>query len=458
MAATDAHIFSKTTLTSSLNTAVTGSKIIFTADVDNASTSAPIPTGKVQFVVQSPKKIVLGTVSVNKQGEASVATTQLTKIGDYQVAAQYTPTSSSVSKSVAERVTVNVIPIPLNVPTTTKLTSVVTLAETGQHVPLLVSVTNAGTGNQVNAGRVEPILGKVEFLVDSPTPTLLTTVKLNKKTNEAGLSTNMLKKAGPYQIQAEFVPTTKYFAASVSAPVVVTITPRTVNAPTSISLQAVPNTIETGEPIAFNTTVQNANSSLADGVVTFFTVARHPVDLGQISVGQFGQQISFGTFALEKVGFHQIEAKYVPNSNRFAPSFSAPITVAVTPLTAASFRVTPVVRHGKLNKPLSFSVTALNNHGQPLTNYTGTVVFSSPTDSFSILPKEFYVKYNLTPSAPPSSGLATFPTPQYTFTTADHGTHTVYGGVIFDKAGAETLQVTQANNRKVFGTTTFAIQ
>ena len=39
-----------------------------------------------------------------------------------------------------------------------------------------------------------------------------------------------------------------------------------------------------------------------------------------------------------------------------------------------------------------------------------------------------------------------------------HGTHTFFGGVIFDKAGAEQLQVTQANNLKVFGRTTFAIQ
>jgi len=219
-----------------------------------------------------------------------------------------------------------------------------------------------------------------------------------------------------------------------------------------------PNVIETGEPITFNATVQNANSSLPDGIVKFFTVARHPVALGAINATQFGQQISFGTFALEKVGFHQVEAKYVPNSNRFAKSFSAPITVAVTPLTAASFLVKPVVRHGKLNKPLSFSVTALNIHGQPLTDYTGTVVFSSPTDSFSILPKGVYVKYKLTPSAPPTSGLATFPTMQYTFTTADHGSHTFYGGVIFDKAGAEKVQVTQANNLKVFGKATFAVE
>ena len=70
------------------------------------------------------------------------------------------------------------------------------------------------------------------------------------------------------------MPTTQYYASSVSAPSVVTITPRTVNAPTSVSLQAVSNTIETGEPITLNATVNNANSSLPDGVVKFVTVAR----------------------------------------------------------------------------------------------------------------------------------------------------------------------------------------
>jgi hypothetical protein len=207
-----------------------------------------------------------------------------------------------------------------------------------------------------------------------------------------------------------------------------------------------------------NATVQNTDSTLADGVVKFVTVARHPVVLGQMSAAAFGQQISFGTYGLDQVGTHQIVAKYLPNSNRFAESFSAPITIAVTPLTAVAFRVTPVVRHGKLNKPLSFAVTALNVHHQPLTNYTGTVVFTSPTDSFSILPKGVYTSFNLTPSAPPTTGLATFPTPQYTFTTADHGSHTFLGAVIFGKGGAENIQVTQANNPKVFGRTTFSIQ
>ena len=120
------------------------------------------------------------------------------------------------------------------------------------------------------------------------------------------------------------------------------------------------NRVETGEPITLNATVQNANSSLADGVVEFVTVAPHPVVLGEVAVGTFGQQVSFTTGKLKKVGTYQIEAKYLPNTNRFAESTSAPVTVTVTPLTAASFRVTPVVRHGHLGQPMSFTVTALN--------------------------------------------------------------------------------------------------
>ena len=43
------------------------------------------------------------------------------------------------------------------------------------------------------------------------------------------------------------------------------------------------------------------------------------------------------------------------------------------------------------------------------------------------------------------------------FTLADHGSHTFVGAVTFGKGGAETLQVTQANNHEVRGKSTFAI-
>ena len=48
-------------------------------------------------------------------------------------------------------------------------------------------------------------------------------------------------------------------------------------------------------------------------------------------------------------------------------------------------------------------------------------------------------------------------TPSYTFTPADHGTHTFPAQVEFEKGGAETLKVVQATNPKVSGITTFSI-
>jgi hypothetical protein len=204
--------------------------------------------------------------------------------------------------------------------------------------------------------------------------------------------------------------------------------------------------------------VQNANSSLPDGIVTFATVSAHPVVLGSVAVTTFGQQVSFGTYKLPKVGVDLIQAKYVPNSNRFAESSAAPVAIAVTPLTVASFGVKPVIRHGKLNKPVSFEVTALNPHGQPATSYTGTIAFASPTDSAVTFPPEFYTNLHISASPPQTTGLATFTPQSYTFTPADHGSHTFFGGVTFGKAGAESLKVFQADDPKVSGKTTFAIE
>lgn len=349
-----------------------------------------------------------------------------------------------------------VIPVPLNVPTVTTVASDASAAEVGQYVPLVATVKDAGTGVDVNAGIVEPITGSVAFLTDSPNPIVLGEVNLNKS-GQAALSTNMLRNIGPYQIIAEFLPANNYFSESTSAPTVVTITPKTVNAPTVTSLQVLPTSIETGESITLTASVQNTNSSLADGVVEFVTVARHPVVLGTVPVGLFGQQVSIATSALARVGTYQVEAEYVPNTNRFAESTSPPVTVTVTPLTAASFRVTPVVRHGHLGKPLSFTVTALTAQKRPLTNYTGTVVFTSPTDSWTIFPKSVYISLGLAEPPAQSTGLAIFAPPAYTFTPADHGSHTFVDAVTFGKGGAENIKVTQANNPKVVGKTTFAI-
>ena len=314
---------------------------------------------------------------------------------------------------------------------------------------------DAGTGDQMNAGKVEPITGTVAFVTDSPNPVVLGEVKLNKN-GQAVLSTNMLKNVGSItRSRPSSCPPTTTSPTSTSAPTAVTITPTTVNAPTVTSLQAVTNHVETGESITLNATVQNANSSLADGVVEFVTVAATPLCSARSHVGTFGQQVSFTTHKLKKVGTYQIEAKYLPNTNRFAESTSAPITVTVTPLTAASFRVKPVVRHGHLGTPLSFTVTALNVQNQPLTTYTGTVVFTSPTDSWTIFPKSVYAASMDFAAAASVHGFGKFqPSVVHLHARRSRVAHVSWPRSHSVKGGAETLQVTQANNPKVFGKAT----
>jgi hypothetical protein len=455
-ATTAASISSQTTIYTNFPTVVAGVQVAFLGVVQNASTGAPITSGNVTFVAESPTKIVLGEASVNSQGQATIVTSDLTTIGSYQIEAQYTPSNSSVSASVSNPETTKVIPLPLDVPTATTLVSGAASAEVGQSGPLLATVRDAGTGDQVNNGKVEPISGTVEFVEDSPEPVVLGKVTLNENA-QAALSTNMLKNAGPYQIEADFVSANNYYTGSNSARTAVTISPTTVNAPTVTSLTTVTPSIETGESMTFSASVQNTNSSLADGVVQFVTVGRHPVVIGKVDVGTFGQQLSLTTSKLEKVGTYQIEAKYLPNTNRFAESASPPVNVTVTPLNAASFRITPVFRPAHLGRPLSFTVTALNAHKEPLTNYTGTVLISSPTDSWTTFPAAVYSSLKTPAPSPLTQGLATFTTQSYTFTLADHGSHTFVGAVTFGKGGAEILQVTQANNHEVRGKATFAI-
>jgi Bacterial Ig-like domain (group 3) len=347
--------------------------------------------------------------------------------------------------------------LPAAAPTIITLQKTATSAESGQNVPLVATIKTTGAVPLTKKGKAKPIEGKVEFYVNSPDPVVLGTVKVNSK-NAASLSTNKLTTVGPYDIVAQFMPSDTVYAASTSAPLPLSITPQTLNAPTVTTLQLTSSTFETGQLVSFNASVQNSNSSLPDGTIKLTTLSRHPIALGEQAVSNFGQPVNFGTYKLEKVGVYHVRAEYVPSTNRFAKSISAPVTVLVTPLTAASFRVTPLVRHGKLNKPVSFAVTAVNAHGHPVTDYTGTVVFTSPTDSWTTFPPSVYANLHISAPPPQSTGLADFAPRSYTFTTADQGSHTFFGGVTFGKAGAENIKVTQANNPKVVGRTTFAIE
>jgi hypothetical protein len=242
--------------------------------------------------------------------------------------------------------------------------------------------------------------------------------------------------------------------------------------PTTTVLEVSTTSAAASESITYAASVENANRKvpITSGRVKFIVESPKRALLGEVKLNKSGEA-GITTGKLTKVGTYEIEAQYVPSGTRIAASVSTPVSVTVNQLVATRFVVTPEVSHGHLGQPLTFTVTALDAQGQRVTNYAGTVSFSSPTDSFTIYPHEFYVNLwkttaeaegikldELLPLVPPTTGLASFPVQHYTFTPADHGSHTFVGAIIFGKAGAEVLKATQANNIKVFGKTTFAIR
>ena len=148
-----AKVSSITVLTASLPTAVTGADEVFTATPENAADGSPIPSGKITFVVEAPQKIVLGTVKVNKSGQASISTDQLTKIATYQVKAEYTPTIPQVSASVSASLGVKVIPQPLHVPIAVNLEVGAPQGRIGPEGPIARDCDGRGHGQPGGCGK-----------------------------------------------------------------------------------------------------------------------------------------------------------------------------------------------------------------------------------------------------------------------------------------------------------------
>jgi hypothetical protein len=231
-----------------------------------------------------------------------------------------------------------------------------------------------------------------------------------------------------------------------------------VQVPTVTVLQTSTTAAESAEDVTFVAVVQNANKKipLNAGKVKFVLDSPAHSVLAQIRINKSGKA-GLTTAKLINTGTYQIEADYVPPSPRFASSQSAPVTITVSARSATSFRVTPEVRHGELDQPLTFTVTALRGRNVVDTDYTGKIELSSPTDSWTVFPRAVYESLKIGAPAPETSGLASFTSQEYTFTPADQGTHTFVRDVTFQKGGAELVKATQANNKKIYGEATISI-
>jgi protocatechuate 3,4-dioxygenase beta subunit len=235
-------------------------------------------------------------------------------------------------------------------------------------------------------------------------------------------------------------------------------TSRTATIPTETILQPTDQTAGPGQAISFIASVEDANTGrpVSGGRVEFFLESPKPRLLGKVNLNKKGLA-ALTTTKITQFGTNTIVADFIPTNHRAAGSESATATVEVNPLAVKSFLVVPDQPFGHTGEGMTFTVTALDAAGQPVTDYTGTVLVTSPTDSNTVFPARVYVALGI--KAPPllTVGLATFQNQVYTFTAADQGTHTFVDGVTFNKGGAETVKVQQKNDSLIRGIGTFAI-
>ena len=112
-------------------------------------------------------------------------------------------------------------------------------------------------------------------------------------------------------------------------------------------------------------------------------------------------------------------------------TLTAPVVV-VTPAAAATLAVTGLPAPSETGAGEPVTVTAEDTYGNTVTSYTGTVHFTS-SDSGATLPAD------------------------YTFTSADAGTHTFAGGVVFAHQGSQSVTATDTASPATTGSDTVQV-
>jgi RHS repeat-associated protein len=328
-----------TTLTSSVNPAVFGQSVTFTARVTASSPGSGVPSGTVTFKDGS---VTLGTAPVFSNNLATFYISTLT-VGNHSITASYASDgkyASSASAALTQTVNVD--------PTTTTLTSSVNPSVFGQNVTFTARVTASSPGSGVASGTVTFKDGSV---------TLGTATVLSN--NLATFTTTALT-VGTHSITASYASDGKY-ASSAS-----TALTQTVNVdPTTTTLTSSVNPSVFGQNVTFTArvTANIPGTGVPSGTVTFKDGS---ITLGTGTVFSNGLA-TFTTRALT-VGNHSITASYASDA-RYAGSVSTALTqtVHVDPTTTA---LTSVVSGGTV----TFTATVIPispGSGTP----TGTVSF-----------------------------------------------------------------------------------
>jgi hypothetical protein len=330
------------TLGSSLNPAVTGQAVTFTATVAAVAPGAGTPSGTVTF---KDGTVVLGTFAVRPDGTATFITT-FAAAGDHVITAVYNGDANFAGSSQALTEQVNA---PVPAATTTALSTSIAAAVFGQTGVLTATVTSpAGT--------------PTGFVTFKDGNTVLGTAPLDAN-GKATLPVSL--GVGSHTLTAAFTGSGG-FADSNSAAVGVTVS----TASTTVALGSSLNPAVPGQAVTFTATVAAVapGAGTPTGTVTF---KDGTVVLGTFAVRPDGTATFTTSFAV--AGGHAITATYsgdanfVGSSQALTEQVNVPATQATTLTLAAS--ANPV----RAGRAVTFTATVRGPTGAGTP--TGTVTF-----------------------------------------------------------------------------------
>ncbi len=415
-------------LTSSMNPAVPGFKVNFTATI--SSTTAGTFTGTVTFFDGGTQ---IGTGAVSMDGQTGVAffSTTTLSAGNHTITAQYggdANYSGSTSPAVIQSISNGALAV-----TTTSLASSLNPSTVG------VSVTFTATVVPTAPSGSKP--GAIAD-VTAATPTGSVTFKdgattIGTGTLSAGVATfsTAVLAQGTHSITAVYGGDTTY-ATSTSPAVSQVVNAATGKATTSTTIVSATNPSVHGAPVQFTATVTSGTAGTIGGIVTFYSGSSN---FGTAPVGAGGVAV-FSTSALPS-GANAMTAHYSGDST-YASSVSTVLTqnVSGAPTTPTSTSLSATPTSGAAGTSIAFTATVAatattgvkKSAAQALPAVTGTVTFLDGATSIGT-------------GSVGAGGLATFST-----TALAAGTHTVtasYGGDANYSAsvsGAVTITITGA--------------
>jgi hypothetical protein len=388
------------TLQSSLNPSTYGQSVTFTAQLSSAN---GVPTGAVQF---ADGGMILGTVTISSSGASTYTTGQLA-IGSHAITATYQPTGNFSAISAAITQVVN------SYPTTTTLSiSPSSPSNYGTPVKLTTAIATTVTNSPY------PITGTVTF---SDGSTILAVVNVANNSAAAVISTLA---SGSHSFACIYSGDANYTPSNCG------LTPYTVIATTTATLDSSLNPSGFGQLVTFSALIQppaNSTAGFVTGFISFYdgstlldTTSAQKIGCVNCNSGSEGATFSTSTLS---IGSHIISAVYSPTGN-FGPS-SASLTQVVVTVTPVSLTLTSALNPSVVTQPVTFTaqMASVNSaNGTP----TGMVTFYDGTTPLS--------------GQPLVVGIATFTTSK--LTAGQHSINAVYSPTItFGQASGSLTQV-----------------